>query len=108
MTATSGATRVKDVCRQVRSKVAGPFWVTIDLMFDTQENYDQYAESPALSAEAIGAIYRIDPAAISLYPVPQLRVLKISYPRRSPQGGVEERDLHSGQQYAYLLDHPLD
>jgi hypothetical protein len=35
-------------------------------------------------------------------------VLKISYPRRTPAGGVEERDLHSGQQYTYLLDLELD
>jgi len=102
------STTVKDVCRHVRSKVAGPFWVTIDLMFDGQESYDAYAESPALGAEALGRIYQVDPATISLYPVPQLHVLKISYPRRAPQGSTEERDLHSGQQYTYLLDHPLD
>jgi hypothetical protein len=96
--------KVKEVCRHVRSKVAGPFWVTIDLMFDSQENYDRYAQSPALSAESIAAIYQVVPETISLYPIPQLRVLKISYPRRSPQGSIEERDLHSGQQYTYLLN----
>jgi hypothetical protein len=96
--------KVREVCHHVRSKVAGPFWVTIDLMFDGQENYDRYAQSPALSADAIAAIYGVEPDTISLYPVPQMKVLKISYPRRSPQGGIEERDLHSGQQYAYLLD----
>ncbi|MFG1926915.1 DUF4387 domain-containing protein [Cryptosporangium sp. NPDC048952] len=94
--------RVSEVCRHVRSKVAGPFWVTIDLMFDGQENYDRYAT--ALSAETIGAVYGVDPGSVLLYPVADLRVLKISYPRRSPQGGVEERDLHSGQQYTYLLN----
>ncbi|MFI7452948.1 DUF4387 domain-containing protein [Nonomuraea sp. NPDC049714] len=96
--------KVREVCHHVRSKVAGPFWVTIDLMFDGQENYDRYAQSPSLSAESIAAIYGVEADTISLYPVPQMKVLKISYPRRSPQGGIEERDLHSGQQYAYLLD----
>ncbi|MDR1237013.1 MAG: DUF4387 domain-containing protein [Propionibacteriaceae bacterium] len=96
--------KVKEVCRHVRSKVAGPFWVTIDLMFDSQENYDRYVRSPALSADSIAAIYGIVPETISLYPIPQLKVLKISYPRRSPQGSIEERDLHSGQQYTYLLN----
>jgi hypothetical protein len=96
--------KLNDVCRHVRSKVAGPFWVTIDLMFDSQENYDRYAQSPALSAETIGAIYEVDPATVQHYPVPSLRVLKISYPRKTSQGGVEERDLHSGQQYTYILD----
>lgn len=100
--------KVREVCRHVRSKVAGPFWVTIDLMFDGQENYDRYVESPALSAASIAEIYKVVPATISLYPIPELQVLKISYPRRTPQGSIEERDLHSGQQYTYLLDVELE
>ncbi|QTC91934.1 DUF4387 domain-containing protein [Brevundimonas goettingensis] len=99
--------KVKEVCRHVRSKVAGPFWVTIDLMFDSQENYDRYSQSPTLSAASIGEIYDVDPATVQHYPVPALQVLKISYPRRGSQGGVEERDLHSGQQYTYLIDKEL-
>lgn len=96
--------KLYDVCRHVRSKVAGPFWVTIDLMFDSQENYDRYVQSPALDAASIGRIYGVDPEKVLHYPVPSLKVLKISYPRPTSQGGVEERDLHSGQQYTYLLD----
>lgn len=96
--------KLAEVCRHVRSKVAGPFWVTIDLMFDGQENYDRYVQSEALGAESIAGVYGVDPASVQHYPVPNLQVLKISYPRKTPQGGVEERDLHSGQQYTYLLD----
>jgi hypothetical protein len=96
--------KLREVCRHVRSKVAGPFWVTMDLMFESQEAYDRYCQSPALSADSIGAIYGVDPAQVRHYPVANLQVLKISYPRRTSQGGVEERDLHSGQQYTYILD----
>ena len=92
------------VCSNVRSKVAGPFWVTIDLVFDGPENYERYAGSSALGADSIGALYGVDPGTVASYPIPALGILKISFPRRTPQGGVEERDLHSGQQYAYLLD----
>ncbi|MFV3075262.1 DUF4387 domain-containing protein [Niveispirillum fermenti] len=98
------ATKLKDVCHYIRSKVAGPFWVTIDLMFDSKESFEKYSNDPALSATSIAGVYRIDPASVSHYPVPNLNVLKISYPRRGSQGGVEERDLHSGQQYVYILD----
>jgi hypothetical protein len=95
---------LKEVCHVVRSKVAGPFWVTIDLVFDGSESYDRWVTSPALGAESIASVYGVDPAAVALYPIPALHALKISYPRPVPQGGVEERDLHSGQQYTYLLD----
>lgn len=96
--------KVNEVCRHIRSKVAGPFWVTIDLMFDGQESFDRYHQSPALAAESIGRVYGVDPAAVRHYPMPTLQVLKISYPRAASQGGVVERDLHSGQQYTYILD----
>jgi hypothetical protein len=35
-------------------------------------------------------------------------MIKISYPRAAPQGGMVERDMHSGQQYVRLLDVELD
>ena len=33
-----------------------------------------------------------------------LNMVKISYPRATPQGGVHERDMHSGQQFVPLLE----
>jgi hypothetical protein len=41
-------------------------------------------------------------------PVESLAMVKISYPRTSPQGGIVERDMHSGQQFVRLLDAELD
>lgn len=96
--------RVKDVCRHVRSKNAGPFWVTIDLFFDGAENFERYAGDPALGAETIARLYGADPALVKRFPVASLNILKISYPRATPQGGMVERDLHCGQQYVRLLD----
>lgn len=99
--------KVRDVCHVVRSKVAGPFWVTMDLMFDSRENFDRFADCPALGKEAISEIYGVGKEDVKHYPVPSLNVLKISFPRRNVQGGVGERDLHSGQQYTYILDKEL-
>lgn len=99
--------KVKDVCRYVRSKVAGPFWVTTDLFFTDSEQFQRYSQSEGLSAATIGGIYGVDPALVQHFPVPDLNVLKISWPRKGSAGGVEERDMHSGQQYVYLLDQEL-
>ena len=96
--------KLRDVCRHVRSKVAGPFWVTIDLFFDSPQTYQQHHASPSIGADALAKIYETDPALVKLYPVDSLNILKISFPRASAQGGTVERDLHSGQQYVYLLD----
>ncbi|MET0273212.1 MAG: DUF4387 domain-containing protein [Phenylobacterium sp.] len=96
--------RLREVCRHVRSKVAGPFWVTIDLFFDGEDSFRRYHASPAIGRDAIAAIYGADPALVGIYPVPSLSMVKVSYPRAAAQGGTVERDLHSGQQYVDLLD----
>lgn len=58
----------------------------------------------ALQPAAIGALYDVDPAQVKFFSVPSLNVVKISYPRHRPQGGVFERDMHGGQQFLPVLD----
>jgi hypothetical protein len=95
--------KVGEVCKHVRSKNAGPFWITVDLSFSDRASFDRYSEAPQLQPDAIGKLYDVEPALIKRFPVPELLVLKISYPRRQPQGGALERDMHGGQQYVRLL-----
>lgn len=96
--------KVRDVVRHIRSKNAGPYWVTFDLFFDGAENYRRFRDSPALSGALFQRLYDTDPAMVKKIAVDDLHILKISYPRATPQGGMEERDMHSGQQYVHLLD----
>ncbi len=96
--------KVRDVCRHVRSKNAGPFWVTVDLFFDGPESYRRYSQSEALGPALFATLYGADPALVTKVAVENLAVVKISYPRPSPQGGIVERDMHSGQQFVRLLD----
>lgn len=100
--------KVSDVCRHVRSKNAGPFWITMDLSFTDAAAFDRYAGACALQPEAIAALYGVEPAQVTCFLVQDLSVLKISYPRQRPQGGAIERDMHGGQQYIRLLDVELD
>ena len=96
--------KVKDVCRYVRSKNAGPFWVTVDLFFDGAENYARFHDAAMLSAASIAELYAVDPKNVRRFEVPDLNVVKLSYARPNAQGGVIERDMHSGQQYVRLLE----
>ena len=96
--------RLSEVCRLMRSKNAGPFWITLDLAFRDRAAFERHAWSPRLMPDAIGALYGVDPALVKRFPIADLLVLKISYPRAKPQGGAVERDMHGGQQYIRLLD----
>ena len=95
--------KVRDVCRHVRSKNAGPYWVTFDFFFDGRENFGKYHSCEALGPELFSQLFGTDPALVKRIPVEDLNMVKISFPRGTPQGGIEERDMHSGQQYVRVL-----
>ena len=100
--------KLKDIARHVRSKNAGPFWITVDIFFRNGDDFRRYARSPALGNEAVGALYGVPAQLLKRFEVPDLLVVKLSYPRELPQGGAIERDMHGGQQYVRLLNVELD
>lgn len=95
---------IRDVCRYVRSKNAGPFWITIDLFFRDRTDFDLYSKSSQLSAEVFGDLYGVSADLVSHYPVEALNMLKVSFPRAHAQGWQGERDMHGGQFFARLMD----
>jgi hypothetical protein len=100
--------KVGEVCRRVRSKNAGPFWITIDLFFDGEDNFRRYRDSDMLGPAVIAALYDTDAKLVKQAPVDSLQMIKISYPRPRPQGWAGERDMHGGQQFVRLLAVELD
>lgn len=95
--------KLAEVCRDVRSKNAGPFWITVDLFFQDKRAFEAYAAAPELSVEAVAPIFGVAPSAMKRFALSDLDVVKFSFPRAAPQGGRLERDMHGGQQYVPLL-----
>ena len=91
-----------DLAELVRSKNAGPFWQTIDVFFSDDENYHAVADHPSFDANTVARLYRIQPDDVRIWRLPDIRVLKISFPRPTTQGGVHDRDMHAGQQHVPL------
>jgi hypothetical protein len=40
--------KIGEICSHVRSKNAGPFWITVDLFFDAEATFKRYRDAPAL------------------------------------------------------------
>lgn len=99
---TGGGRTVGELAELVRSKNAGPFWQTLDVFLPDDASYRVVAEAAALDAQAVGRLYQVDPATVSIYRLPSIRVVKISFPRPVAQGGVQDRDMHAGQQHVPL------
>ena len=95
---------LQDLATEVRSKNAGPFWITVDLFFDDADTYARHSDDPALGAGAIADLYGVDVAQVKRFKIDSLNVVKLSFPRLKPQGGALERDMHGGQQFVPMLD----
>jgi hypothetical protein len=98
---------IGDVASLVRSKNAGPFWQTLDIFCDTDDDYAQVTAPGVLSVETVANLYHVDARTVRVYQMPALRAVKISFPRPSSQGGIHDRDLHAGQQHVPLLTLPV-
>jgi hypothetical protein len=98
-------TALRALATLVRSKNAGPFWMTVDIFLPNAAAYERAAASPALTdVDAIAHLYGVSPSAVKVFRLPALRAIKLSFPRASAQGGAHDRDMHGGQQYVPLLD----
>lgn len=96
--------KLNDVCHHIRSKNAGPFWITVDLFFRSTDDYEAFKDAPELGGSTFERLFGANPALVKHFAVDSLNVVKISYARPRPQGWAGERDMHSGQQFTRLLD----
>jgi hypothetical protein len=88
----------------IRSKNAGPFALTFDVMFSSASAYERVKRSAVLSAERFAEIYDVPVADVQAFECDQALALKFSIPRPHVQGDFGDGDMHGGQQYAPLLD----
>lgn len=91
-----------DLAIEVRSKNAGPFWVTMELFMRDDAGYARVADEDFLNEEVVAALYGVPAGGVQIFRIPSLRTVKISYPRPVPQGGLRDRDVHAGQHHVPL------
>lgn len=99
--------KVVDKAKFIRSKNAGPFWVTMDIFTDSKENYEAIVKSPNFTVCKLAKALNTDPKTLKLFCLDDLGIVKVSIPREAPQGSKYERDMHAGQQYIPLEEFEL-
>ena len=92
--------KLGDVAQKVRSKNAGPFWVTIDIFCGTEAAFSSVESG--LSTEGLAKVLGQPSQVLKRFAMPDLNVVKISLPRPQVQGSRLDRDMH-GAQWAVLL-----
>ena len=86
--------------RKIRSKNAGPFWITIDIFCGNKKIYKEVCNK--LKNSEIINLLMISEQQLKRFEIDDLNVVKFSFPRKIIQGDVLDRDMH-GAQLAVLL-----
>jgi hypothetical protein len=95
-----------ELAQVFRSKNAGPFLITIDVMFDSAETFERVTASKAISPAAVAARYGVEAADVRVVDYPRAKAIKITLPRlwgARGAGSIGDRDVYGAQQHAPLL-----
>lgn len=94
--------RLIDIAKILRSKNAGPLYITFDIMFEKRE--DMVRVQKGLTKEMVAKAYSVDPAQISILPYEIVNSIKITFPRAHVSGSVEDTDVYGCQQHMPLAN----
>jgi hypothetical protein len=96
--------KLKDIAKACKSKNAGPFELTLDIMFDSEEIFEKVRRSGVITRERIAALYGVSPDDVLFTEYPPALAYKATLPRRIVSGAIGDTDVYGAQQHAPLLD----
>ncbi len=96
--------RLDSVARYIKSGNAGASFITFDIGFDDEDQFQQVSGSGRITPSAIAPLYNLDEADVAIFAYAPALIIKITIPRSGSSGGIEERDFDGVQQFAPLLD----
>lgn len=92
--------QLNSLVSKVRSKNAGPFWLTIDIFCGFPARF-RIVQS-RLKTKNVAKLFDTDPQNLHRFDIEALNVIKFSLPRPAVQGSLQDRDMH-GASWASLL-----
>lgn len=96
--------RLRDIAKLIRTKNAGPFQLTLDVMFPDERSYLHVVQAKVITVQRMAAFFRVDEAAVKLFHYAPGNAIKVTVPRLVPCGDPADGDLFGGQQFGPLAD----
>ena len=95
---------ILDVARVIRSKNAGPYELTLDIMFNDRRYFELFRSRGIIDAALMGRLYGVVPTDVLgiVYFEPS-NAVKVTLRRRIPSGAPGDTDIYGAQQHAPLL-----
>ena len=94
---------IRDVASVVRSKNAGPFRLTLDVLFADASTYRRVRDSGSVTPAVIAGLYSLDERSVALVWFDPAAALKINLERRHSSASFRDTDVYGAQQHAPLL-----
>ena len=88
----------------IRSKNAGPFRLTFDILFDDASSFLAVVAAGAINAERVAEAFAVDPAQVSsIHVLPEGLAIKVTLLRPRAQCAAGETDVYGCQQHVPLM-----
>jgi hypothetical protein len=88
----------------IRSKNAGPFRITLDIIFRDPARYRLVRDSGAITRETVASAYGVKSSDVSsFFNVDMANAIKVTLKRPRTQGALGESDMYGCQHHVPLL-----
>jgi len=91
-----------DLAKILRSKNAGPFYITFDIMFNTKDIFEKVKNSNILTNKLISELYQIAEKDVNIIYYGIVNSIKITIKRKYASGDINDTDIYGCQQQAPL------
>lgn len=96
--------RLGDIATLIRSKNAGPYRYTLDIVFADDDTYRAVVSSGVITPRAVADLYGVPIDAVTtVRTFDAARAIKVTLRRAVPSGSPGDGDVYGAQQHAPLL-----
>jgi hypothetical protein len=96
--------RIRDIAQVCKSKNAGPFELTIDVVFEDRKMFENVRATGVLGPQLFARLYGVAADDVVFTEFPAGNAFKATIPRAVGSGDVGDTDVYGAQQHAPLLD----
>lgn len=96
--------RIRDIAAVCKSKNAGPFELTIDVVFDDPDLFERVKRTRVLGPALFARLYGVRAQDVMFTVYDAAYAFKATLPRLVAAGDVGDTDVYGAQQHAPLLD----
>lgn len=99
---------IGDLATFVSSKNAGPFLITVDVIFSSRESFERVRDSGVLTPTRIAGRYeQLESDVLGIYYYEPANAIKVTMRRPVPSGSPRDSDVYGAQQHVPILTFPL-